>query len=87
MNRLHVHLHVNDIAESVRFYTTFSARSRRSARATTPNGCSTIRRVNFAISSPRHAPQASTISASRSGDDAELEAISERKQKARPARS
>ena len=43
MNRLHVHLHVRDIAESVRFYSALFGAEPAKRESTTPNGCWKIR--------------------------------------------
>ena len=43
MKRMHVHVAVDDVAQSVRFYSVLFAAEPTVVRATTPNGCWTIR--------------------------------------------
>lgn len=43
MKRLHVHLSVDNLSESIHFYSTLFAPNRPSANPTTPSGCWTIR--------------------------------------------
>jgi hypothetical protein len=43
MKRLHVHVSVDDLAQSIRFYSTLFAAQPTVSSWTMPNGCSTIR--------------------------------------------
>ena len=43
MKRLHVHVSVNDIPQSIGFYSALFAASPPWSNRTTPNGCSMIR--------------------------------------------